>query len=127
LHHSDQEPRQGLAEEYFSGPQRSYQQLVERALFAFTRHGHCCDEDGGDQRQHADDAGNEEPPAFEIRVEPGARFQVGRHARLAALAHPLPVELVDDAAHVVHGHHCRIGISTVDDDLHGGFDRTVSA
>ena len=80
LHEADDEARQRLADQDLDRPQGRHQQLIEGALLALARHRQGGDQHGDHQGEEADDAGDEEPAALQIGVEPGAGLQLRRQA-----------------------------------------------
>lgn len=119
LHDSGDDGGNPLAEQDFSGGVRGDQELVEGAFLPFAGDGERAGEDGVDQHEHGNQAGDDEPAGDEVGVEPGAGFYFHRGGAAAFGKQVRPVGGGDLLA-VAEGDGRRVRVAAVRNELEGG-------
>lgn len=119
LHDSGDDGGNPLAEQDFSGGVRGDQELVEGAFLPFSGDGERAGEDGVDQHEHGNEAGDDEPAGDEVGVEPGAGFYFHRGGS-AVFGQQVRSVGGGDLLAVAEGDGRRVRVAAVRNELEGG-------
>ena len=115
---SDHEAGQDFSQDDIHRTKRGDQELVERSVLPLPGDGQGGDQKRDHERQKPHDAGNDEPPALEVRVVPGPDFEGGDGRRQTVSGHEVVVVVGNDGLDVSHEDHRRIALASVEQGLH---------
>lgn len=108
-----------FTEQDFSGGVRGDEKLVEGAFLPFAGDGERSGEDGVDEHEHGNEAGNDEPAGDEVGVEPCAGFYFHRGGS-AVLGEQIRPVGGGDLLAVAEGDGRRVRVAPVRNELEGG-------